>query len=357
MFNSKSSNNSCVGTIATLLENKNRTGLSNHCRERVTKAIGGFFELELVKGNNTFHKNAIALSTGRACISFMIEQLKPAKIFLPFYTCDATVEPFKKYGVPFEYYAINKELFPLHLPKLKKQEFFLYTNYFGLKGDSVKQLRKLYNEQLIIDNTHAFFLKGYKHNWSFNSVRKYFGVPDGAYLYAPVELKRLTTYPRFNGISIAHSLNRHLGNIETGYQQYVAYEQSLNSDIYTISFYSETVLSQINYDEVIKKRRDNFFYLHKELQSCNRLQFAIDAESVPFCYPFLPEKSINKSILHKNNFFIPSYWTDTLNRNINGFEKEKMLSKELLALPTDHRYSIQDMKAMLTFIKKLIDGK
>ncbi len=330
-----------------------------HPRQRgtPTNSIGGFFELELIKGKHSFHKDAIALSTGRACISLMIEQLKPSKIFLPYYTCDATLEPFKKYSVPFEYYNIDLRLFPGQIPKLSKGEFFLYTNYFGIKNNEADKLMKIYGDKLILDDTHAFFLKRYNSNWSFTSARKYFGVPDGAYLYAPVKLKTATQYSRFTNISLNHSLNRLLGNNEVAYRQYTEYEKSLNADIHAISSYSEAVLSQIDYSGVIKKRNENFSFLHSELKSLNQLEFDAGKNAAPFCYPFLPASFIDKSILHENNFFIPSYWLEVLNRNTDGFETEKMLSKELLPLPVDHRYNISDMSVMVSFIKKILDGK
>jgi len=326
-----------------------------HPRQRGT-AIGGFFELELIKGNNTFHKNAIALSTGRACISLMIEHLQPKKIFLPYYTCDATLEPFKKYNVPFEFYNIDTQFFPVQPPRLGKNEFFLYTNYFGIKNKDTEKLIKKYKDKLVLDNTHAFFLKNYRSNWSFTSARKYFGIPDGAYLYAPVKFKP-DTYSRFENISIAHNLNRLLGNNEIAYEQYKTYEKSLNADIHFISLYSEAVLSQIDYSEVIKKRKKNFAFLHKELKPLNQIRIERDKNSVPFCYPFLPSSFIGKTELHKNNFFIPSFWNDTLQRGVDGFETEKMLSRELLPLPVDHRYDTRDMKAMVNFIKKSFNGK
>ena len=48
---------------------------------------------------------------------------------------------------------------------------------------------------------------------------------------------------------------------------------------------------------------------------------------------------------------MPDLWLDTENRvNKNKFDFECALSRELLPLPIDHRYSIDDMKKLIDII-------
>ena len=115
--------------------------------------------------------------------------------------------------------------------------------------------------------------------------------------------------------------------------------------------------TQINYEDVITSRKQNFSFLHQQLKYLNQLHFDVGSDSVPFCYPFLPASEVDKNILHNYRFYIPSFWEDTSKRGIKGFENEKMLSRYLLPLPIDHRYNIQDMEIMASFIKNLTDGK
>ena len=64
------------------------------------------------------------------------------------------------------------------------------------------------------------------------------------------------------------------------------------------------------------------------------------------CYPLLLEHSINKETLAAGNIFIPSFWKDTVHRNMEGFETEKKLTTHLLPLPIDQRYSVPDMEVV-----------
>lgn len=312
------------------------------------KPIGGFFELEIPRKGRPYHKKAVALSTGRSCLNVIIKYLAPRKCYLPFYTCDATLEPFFLNNIKFEFYSLGKELDPVSLPSLKEGEYFLYTNYFGVKCKTTASLIEIFKKQLIIDDTHNFFVKGNSSNWSFTSARKYFGVPDGAYLYAPVRIKE--QFPRFTGISINHNLNRLLGFQDLSYRQFIDYEKKLNSDIYRISIISERLLNNIDYQSVKKKRMDNFSFLHASLKQYNEFRIDKRDNSVPFCYPFLPSKKINLEELYKRNLFIPSYWSDTINRRIKGFDYEKYISNNLLPLPIDHRYGRKEMELMVEIV-------
>ena len=98
------------------------------------------------------------------------------------------------------------------------------------------------------------------------------------------------------------------------YKQYVEYEKKLTSKVYAMSFYTELVLSQINYDEVMEKRKANFRFYEKELQSKNKLIFDNLDDDVPFCYPFWPTARIKRQSFSSHHIYIPSLWQDTLYR-------------------------------------------
>lgn len=320
------------------------------------KHIGGFFEMELKRGAHFYHSAAVGLSTGRACIRLLLEKLKPAKVYVPYYACDAALDPFNILAVQTEYYGIDTSLYPLQLPELKKDEYFFYTNYFGIRNKEVNRLREKYGAQLIIDDTHGFFRKGYPGNWSFTSARKYFGVPDGAYLYAPVPVPE--SYERFTEISIAHNLDRFLGKQQEAYREYAAYEKTLNSEIHSISLYSEIVLSHIDYPAVAKKRKENFKFYEEQLGRFNQLpDIKQEEEEVPFCYPFMPSIPLPKELFFPDHIYIPSYWMDTATRNEEGFSFEKGLSTNMLPLMIDHRYDELDLIRVVDTIKKYMNGR
>ena len=52
----------------------------------------------------------------------------------------------------------------------------------------VEWLAKQYGKKLIVDNTQAFYAKPVEDVDTFYTCRKFFGVPDGAYLYAEAKV-------------------------------------------------------------------------------------------------------------------------------------------------------------------------
>lgn len=304
------------------------------------KHIGGFFELEPAGSSSApIHAQGHALSTGRACLAVMLARLKPTRVYVPHYTCDATLSPFMEQGISTVFYGIDKQWSPLEIPVLGEGEYFLYTNYFGLCEAQVQRLHRQFGQRLIVDDTHGFFRGRRQGLWSFTSARKAFGVPDGAYLYSPEAL--VLDPPKFNSVSIEHLELRRCGKQEEGFTAYQAYEASLDSRVLAISDFSRGRLAGIDYAAAARARRENFHALDRVLASRNVLNLEPD-DAVPFCYPFLPRDDISRDKLYRKQIYPPTLWTDVLKRDSPAFERH--LARELLPLPVDHRYGVVDME-------------
>jgi len=76
---------------------------------KVMEAIGGYFSLELPL-REEYHKGALRLNTGRNCLEYILRSREYKKVYIPYYTCEVILEPFKKTGTEYEYYHINSEL-------------------------------------------------------------------------------------------------------------------------------------------------------------------------------------------------------------------------------------------------------
>ena len=306
--------------------------------------IGGYFELELHKGGYRYHGTPYAAKSGRASLHHILTYTTPSLIYLPFYTCNVLLEPFEAMGIPYEFYAINNLLEPVDLPELKEGEYFLYVNYMGLKDETVDQLSDKYQEKLIADCTQAFFMKGNGVSWFFNSCRKFFGVPDGSYLYCPQGITLLLPEEQNEDYITEHLLLRFNGKTREGYQYFIANEELVGHGIERMSHMSECLLSRISYKDVMDIRIENYNYLHDRLKDKNLFNATMPEGAIPMCYPYLPVSVIDKAQLSVQNIFIPSFWTDVLQRNTDGFDTEKKLVAELCPLPVDHRYTTADME-------------
>jgi hypothetical protein len=316
------------------------------------KPIGGFFELELPQCGTAYHKNAIPLSTGRACLNLIIQETIPKKIYIPYYTCDVLLDPIIINHIPFEYYEINSDLEPKYPVTLGQNEYFLYINYFGIKTRTANALFKKYKNNYILDNTHAFFEKDYIDIWAFNSARKFFGVPDGAYLYSPYPIKK--RFKKNSVVQYDHLINRLLGKQKLAYRQFLQSEKLLTAYVYAMSEISEKILRCLNYSYTAKTRKENFNYLHEQLKQFNQLKIDSPDKCVPYCYPFLPKHKLRKEIFYNEAIYIPELWKRTKRTRTDHFQFEKDFAKSLLPLPIDQRYSKNELNRMVNLISNLL---
>lgn len=311
-------------------------------------AIGGYFELELRSGEH-YHKEAIRLNTARNCLEYILMARHYMKIYIPFYTCEVILEPIKKLGISYEFYSINYDLEPEIIPQVKEDEAFLYTNYFGLKQGCVEYLSEKYGDHLIVDNSQAFYAKRIDGIDTFYSPRKFFGVPDGGYLYTDCKLdKEFLQDKSYN--RMRHLLIRAEENAEAGYSMFREADASLcNSPIKYMSAITDRLLRNIDYFYTKDIRRNNFKFLHDRLSEKNQLKFNLGNDAVPLVYPYLQEDGDLKKFLISKRIFVATYWPNVLEW-CSEQTVEYKITQKLAALPIDQRYIEKDMEALIQHI-------
>jgi hypothetical protein len=309
---------------------------------------GGYFELELKNGNE-YHTQAIRLNTGRNALQYILEVQAYIKIYLPYYGCDVLLQPVNTLNILYEYYHINENFEPVFdFVKVKENEVFLYTNYFGLKDNYVLALVKNC-KNVIIDNAQSFFSKPVPSVNTFYSARKFFGVPDGAYCYTSKLLKRKLEQD-FSFSRCEHLLRRIDENAESGYPFFKGVEENLdNQTIKHMSHLTQRMLQSIDYEEVEAKRIENFHYLHNNLRHINELKLGYTNVKGALSYPFLTYKSELKKILIANKIYTPEYWLG-VTENSAASVVEHHYATQLIHFPIDQRYSITDLKKIIKII-------
>ena len=307
--------------------------------------IGGYFELELRKGEH-YHKNAIQLNTARNCFEYLLRSRNYSKVYIPYYTCEVMLEPIQELKVGYEYYHVNERLEPAFLPKLTANEAFLYTNYFGLKQKCVKKLALVFGKQLIVDNAQAFYAEPLKGVDTFYSARKYFGVPDGAYLYSDKSLQQEFGQD-YSFERMSHLLKRIDLGAEAGYLDFKKDDEALgNQEIKRMSKLTEAILCGVDYEAAKSKRRENYKKLDEALGGTNRIHLDMDEESVPMVYPYLTDDGLLKKKLIESKIFVATYWP-----NVGRWATEDMLERRLMdnliPIPCDQRYDRKEMCACI----------
>lgn len=312
------------------------------------EAIGGYFSLELPQ-REEYHKNAIRLNTGRNCLEYILRVRGYKKVYVPYYTCEAVMEPINKLGIPYEYYHIDIHFEIRDRFMLKESEALLYTNYFGLKQRYVEQLAETIGSRLIIDNTQAFYAKPIPGIDTFYTCRKFFGVPDGAYLYCDKELdeeiEQDYSYDR-----VAHLVKRIDLSAEEGFKDFRRVDDGLdNQPIRKMSRLTQRMMQGIDYESAAQRRRANFQMLHEALGKDNNLELQLEGDAVPMVYPYLvPAKDLREKLI-ENKIFVARYWPNVLDWSTKD-DIEYFLAYQMQPLPIDQRFSEKDIRYIVQII-------
>lgn len=318
------------------------------------KEYGGYLPLELNEGQE-FYKfsddDMLRVNCGRSAILCAINDGGYKKIYIPFYTCKSVSEALEKNNISYEFYHIDSNFDPIGVD-VKEGELLLWTNYFGIMNEQhIQEIVSRY-KQVLLDNTQAFFVKPVMQVYNAYSCRKFFGVCDGAYLVhtnlRPIRLEKdkSTTTALYMLEAIENGTNY-------AYQKSLDNEKRIEeSGILEMSKLTQNILSSINYDRIINKRRDNFEYMHSKLKEMNELKVYM-YDQVPMAYPLLINNDGLRKYLVDNLVYVPQWWK-WVGELQEANEFEKKLSNYLFALPIDQRYDIEDMDYLCDLVKEYI---
>jgi hypothetical protein len=319
----------------------------------MTKAIGGYFELEISNRGSVYHDNALALNSGRNAFEHILTARGYKRIHIPYFTCDVILQPIKKLNLEFVFYHIDETFKPL-INNYRTDDAILYTNYFGLNHHNIELLVNEY-QNLIIDNAQAFFDNPIDGVSTFYSPRKFLGLPDGGFVYdnnAPSNKK----YEKDNSLDrIMHLFIRIENGAESGYDFFKANDAKLdNQPIKLMSSLTKKILNGVDFDDVIKKRLNNFNYIHKYLKYTNKLTSLIDNATItcPMVYPYWVHNGTElRKLLTSNKIFTATYWPNVLEWvENNAIEFE--FTNNIVCIPIDQRISSIESD----LIMKLVNG-
>lgn len=258
----------------------------------------------------------VKLNLARNCIKYLIRVYGINEIFVPYYTCETVWTAIREENCKIHFYHIDKNFTPaINFPP---DAFIIYTNYFGICTDICKNLAKQY-KNLIIDNSHAFYSE-HIGLASFNSLRKFFPVTNGAYFY---------TNKLLNENFEQDKTQLPYANFQQNYKQFVHNELILNNEK-SIKYLSENVLTTMQNIDLLREKEQRlmiFEMYQKVFEEINSIKLTPKNGDVPYCYPFSPTKNIYKKTLLENNIILLKLWKDFPENSV-----EKWLN-DTVALP------------------------
>lgn len=307
---------------------------------------GGYLPLELPQKNEYFslidEDDIVRLDCGRSTFWYALNDCKPSKLYVPYLNCINSTDPADSLGIPYEFYKLSDELLPVGINPLNN-EAVLWVNYYGnSNSNKVQKLINSYNTNWIIDNCHAFFTEVFPKVYNCYSTRKFFGVCDGAYL-----IKKNIKKVELPISESADKITFLLKTIEKGtnacYNENLINENRLGKEPHQMSKLTRRILSSIDYAFIKDLRIKNISRLHNRLEKYNLFNVDLSSETQMY-YPFLTNKLNLREKLISRRIYTPTWWRH-VPELLDNDEKviEVYLSKYMLMLPIDQRYSSSDM--------------
>lgn len=313
------------------------------------KEIGGYFGLEQLKSNE-YYKELIPLNNGRNALLYILKAKGIKKLYIPYYLCNSISDMLTENGYDFEYYNLDSEFMPIFNKTLADNEYLYLVNYYGqLKNDKVVYFKHKYI-QIILDNTQAFYQKPIKRIDTIYSCRKFFGVPDGAYLSSQVKIKDKLSHD-ISKERMSHLLGRYEGIASEYYNDFQSNDESFKSQpIKYMSKLTHNILGAIDYERVHRIRNQNYKFLDNKLGEQNKLK--LTTPDGAFAYPFYVENGLEvRKKLAQKKIYISTLWPNVLYDIIESNIEYDYVAN-ILPLPCDQRYKIDDMKYMIEELKK-----
>ncbi len=307
------------------------------------REIGGYIEFESYQGS-VCHEGAEPLNCGRNCLAYLIEAKEIKKIRLPFFLCSSVRNVCAKYGVEISFYHIDERFRPV-TDDLAPNEWLYIVNFYGqLTNNEIAAYRERFG-RVIVDNAQSYFQRPVEGVDTLYTCRKYFGVPDGGFLYTDKQIGReLPVGESFERIH--YILGRFERNAGEYFREAAANNRSFADEpIKKMSRLTDDLLRSFDYERIRTRRTENYQYLHEQLAERNRLE--LNAADGAFMYPFWHENGAEvRKALQGIGIFVPMLWGDVLEfGNEAPFECECAVN--ILPLPVDQRYDKDDMEYIL----------
>ncbi|SDB38647.1 hypothetical protein SAMN02910298_01900 [Pseudobutyrivibrio sp. YE44] len=311
----------------------------------MAREYGGCLPLELKKVNIDFFPgfDSVALNSGRSAIAYAALAGGFKKVYIPYYTCKTVEAGLLEAGVEVCCYNIDETLMPIEpAGGFDDKALFVYTNYFGIMTHVQQRDIIAEHSHVLFDNTQGFFTKPLRGTYSAYSCRKFFGVPDGAFLVGD-KLERLDIKTGTSADVAQFLLQAIEGGPNSAYDMSKENEEHINGEgMCYMSKLTKALMDGIDLQYVNEKRLENFKALHEKLGKYNELKINLE-NGAPMVYPLLVDKDGVREYLVENNIFVPRWWRWIAeSKETNDFEKH--LSRFLVPIPITQTYDVEDME-------------
>lgn len=319
------------------------------------REIGGYLELEDF-GGSPYHVGSLALDSARSCLCYLIELRGITAIALPDLMCDAVPSVCDRMGVAHRAYRVGESLLPVYDFKLGPEEWLYLADYYGtLTVEAVERAYEFSDGKLVIDEVQGFFREPWARADTFFTCRKFFGVPDGAYLATRDGARLKIELPACRSASrMGHLLGRCEDGGSAHYAEYSLSEEGIGANgPEAMSEVTRRLLSGVNYDRVRAMRESNFAVLDRLLGPTNLLH--VGSPVGPYAYPYLTAGAGElRGELASRGVYVPMLWPNVIAECHEG-SAARRFAREILPLPVDQRYGEGDMEHLAAVVLEAVN--
>ena len=318
------------------------------------KEIGGYFGLEShISDGGEYYGDLIALNTARNALVYLVKAKGIKKLYIPYLLCDSVSLVCERENIKYEYYHTDENFRPVFARQLGADEYLYVVNLYGQLDNKYLQSLKDKYVRVIFDNIHAFFQPPLDCACTVYSCRKFFGVPDGAYLAGDCLLNE--ELPTDNSDArTAHIYGRIKDGATAHYAEFKANDASFRQlALMKMSRLTHKMLSQIDYAAVKAIREENYAYLHRRFAGVNKLN--LRSPEGPYAYPLYCENGpqVRRELAEKK-IYVAALWPNVM--NLDG-TLEKDFAENILPLPCDQRYAESEMQFVAEQIFKILERR
>lgn len=338
----------------------------------------------LLEDNNDFFlnvskQNVKFLRSGRDAIRYVAKLCKEEyrTVLMPALACSCMPEPFVKEGYKVIYYKVNKD-FSADLndieKKLSSNSIFFFMNYFGQESITSKDAKMIRNKVeniiLVEDITHDL-LKRRNEVWQSDftvcSIRKWFAIPDGGMVIGKepfkilqieedsyfAELRENAMKQKSVYLSNGEKLQKEeYRNALAVSNEYIDYTNNLSN----IHEESMKMLSHIDLKKIYELRIENVKVLKKGIARITGIEpLVANCEDSTLYYPICVKgkQSELQRKLAEESIYLPVIWP--LPKGAEGICRvADDVAVSMLAIPCDHRYSVEDMNRIVEVLQACI---
>ena len=316
-------------------------------------------------------KNMKLTSSGRGAISYILKnnEFKSKRALLPVYICESVILPFEENNFEIIFYQVNKDLSP-NLENITLDfDIFFHLGYYGFKTNMIENLPINISEKNVIEDiTHSMFSKNDFediNDFQIGSIRKWFGIPSGGIVMG-------TKLPDMN---LSESSNNFIPIRKKGLVEKDKYinqvvenkdyldilneaEKNLDNDVdaYKIDQESMDIIKYFNYDQMIRKRRENYQVLLNGISQTNRVKFIFEKLPDTVCPMFFPvyvdERDSLRRFLIKNKIYCPVHWPIPPQVKESLDDTTTYIYNHILSIPCDQRYGQSEMERIVKVVNE-----